>query len=383
MRLACVVSRYGPQVLGGAETLARAITEHFMRRGHYVEVWTTCAQSLYSWANEYPAGVARHNGITVRRFPVHVSRPFNLWSEPLSLENQYRWVDTLPHSPQLYAHIMANGLDFDFLMFMPYAVGTTMYGASIYPYKSIVWTCLHDELMAYLDPTRHLLTSVAGIILNTPAEQELMVKKLRIKHPRTVVAGMGFDIPPGDATAFRQKYPHITDQFLVYAGRLETGKNADLLKQYFVEYRSRHSQQLNLVLLGDGPVGAANQAGVIHLGFVDETTKRNTLAAATFLCQPSLNESLGIVLMEAWSQRRPVLVHEHCPVTVTHVRQAQGGLYFANYSDFEGAVEYLLAHPEQANQMGSNGYAYVRQNYNWQAIMNRLEQALGSWLERA
>jgi glycosyltransferase involved in cell wall biosynthesis len=383
MRLACIVSRYGPHVLGGAETLARAIAEHLGRRDHYVEVWTTCAQSLYSWVNEYPAGVEQHNGITVRRFPVHAGHPFDLLAEPLSLENQYRWVDTLAHSPQLYAHIMANGPDFDFLIFMPYAVGTTMYGASIYPHKSIVWTCLHDELAAYLHPTRRLLASATGLIFNTLAEQEFIVKRLRIKHPRTIVAGMGFDILAGDAVTFRQTYPQIAERFFIYAGRLEEGKNVDMLIQYFVEYRSRHSQQLDLVLLGDGPVGKMNRAGIIPLGFVDEATKRDALAAATFLCQPSVNESFGIVLMEAWSQRRPVLVHEHCPVTVTHVRQAQGGLYFANYSDFEGAVEYFLARPDQANQMGTNGYMYVRQNYNWELITNRLEQALFSWLEQA
>jgi glycosyltransferase involved in cell wall biosynthesis len=153
--------------------------------------------------------------------------------------------------------------------------------------------------------------------------------------------------------------------------------------RYFDEYRSRHNRQLSLVLIGDGPLAARNRPGVITLGFVDEATKRNALAAAAFLCQPSLNESFAIVLMEAWAQRKPVLIHEHCPVTITHVRKSQGGLYFANYDDFEGAVEYLLTHCSQASEMGENGHEYVRRNYNWQAILDRLERSLSTWLEQA
>jgi glycosyltransferase involved in cell wall biosynthesis len=380
MRLVYVLPRYGPQVFGGAEMLAKEAIKHLIQRGHYVEVWTTCVQNLYTWANERPAGVECDGAVKVCRFPVQKRRQYHLFSEPLSLENQYRWVDSLPHSPELYTHIADNAANFDFLIFMPYIIGTTFHGAGIRPQKSIIWPCLHEELPAFLVPTRLLLASVAGLIFNTPFEQDFMVKKLRVRHPRTVVAGMGFDIPSGDANAFRQKYPNVAGQFIVYIGRLDASKNVDLLIQYFDEYQSRHDHGLNLVLLGEGPLGRQLPAGVISLGSVDEVTKRNALAAATLLCQPSLYESFSIVLMEAWSQRRPVLVHEHCAVTVGHVRQSQGGLYFASYSDFEGVVDYLVSNPGQANAMGTSGYGYVRQNYGWPPVIDRLEQAIQSWL---
>jgi glycosyltransferase involved in cell wall biosynthesis len=383
MRIAFVLPRYGPRVLGGAETLGRAVIEQLVHRGHDVEVWTTCVQNLYTWTNEYPAGIERVNNIAVRRFPVEMNNPFDLLAQPLSHENQYRWVDNLPHSRQLYAHILAHGSRFDFLIFTPYAMSTTLYGAAIYPQRSVIWACLHDELLAYLEPARGLLASVVGLVLNTPAEEELLVNRLHIWHPRRVIAGMGFDIPGGDAQAFQRQYPQIDNQFLVYIGRLERGKNVGLLLEYFAEYRARHDQSLDLVLLGDGPVSVRDYPNVVPLGFVDETTKRNALAAATCLCQPSLNESFAIVLMEAWAQRRPVLVHADCPVTVTHVRQSGGGLYFANYSDFEGALDYFLSHPHLARQMGDDGYEYVDNQYNWQVVMHRLEQALQGWLEEA
>jgi glycosyltransferase involved in cell wall biosynthesis len=380
MRLAYIVPRYGPEVLGGAETLAREVIKQLAHRGHHVEVWTTCARN--TWANEYSIGVEQVDRITVRRFLVQPSRPYNLLAGPLTRERQHEWVNHQAHSPQLYGYINEHGTQFDFLIFMPYPMGTTLCGARIHPHKSLVWPCLHDELFAYLAPIRTLLMNAAGIIFNTASEHELMVKKLRIEHRHTAVVGMGLDALAGDKVAFRQKYPEVGEQFFIYAGRLEAGKNVDLLFRYFRQYQTQHGYKLDLVLLGDGPLNNGRKyPGIIPLGFVDETTKRNAMAAATFLCQPSLNESFSIVLMESWAQGRPVLVHEHCPVTLNHVRQAQGGLYFANYDDFVGAIGYLLTHPGQAKAMGASGQAYVRQNYNWPVVINRLEQTLLSWLE--
>ncbi len=262
MRLAYVVPRYGPQILGGAETLARTTAEHLVQHGHYVEVWTTCAQNPYTHVNEYPAGIEQHNGITVRRFPAQIHRQFNPWVEPLTRENQYLWVDSLLHSPQLYDYIADHNDAFDFLVFIPYVAGTTYYGARICPQKSIVWTCVHDEWPAYLAPTRELLSDVAGIILNSQAEKEFLEKTLRIRHPDRMVAGTGVDVVGGDASTFRQAYPHVPEQFFVYAGRLDEGKNVHELLRYYSEYQSRHDPHPGLVLLGEGPLGEEEHPGV-------------------------------------------------------------------------------------------------------------------------
>ncbi|MBI1880512.1 MAG: glycosyltransferase family 1 protein, partial [Chloroflexi bacterium] len=101
MRLAFILPRYGPEVMGGAETLARGVVERLAQRGHHLEVWTTCVQNIYTWANAYPAGVTQGEAVTLRRFPVEVQRRHDLLTEPLSLENQYLWADNLPYSPEL------------------------------------------------------------------------------------------------------------------------------------------------------------------------------------------------------------------------------------------------------------------------------------------
>ncbi|MBR0085775.1 MAG: glycosyltransferase, partial [Lachnospiraceae bacterium] len=85
----------------------------------------------------------------------------------------------------------------------------------------------------------------------------------------------------------------------------------------------------------------------------------------------STHESFSIVIMESWLCERPVLVHGKCDVTRNFAINASGGLYFENYFEFEGCVNYLLAHPETADQMGLNGREFVLHNYAWDAITDR------------
>ena len=59
MRAAIVVPRFGPDVLAGAERLARGFAYAVAAHGWQVEVWTTCASSHYTWQNDLPAGLSQ------------------------------------------------------------------------------------------------------------------------------------------------------------------------------------------------------------------------------------------------------------------------------------------------------------------------------------
>ena len=63
--LGIVVQRYGPDVTGGSESLARAVAERLA--GEYqVTVLTTCARDYVTWRNEWPAGTERIGGASCR-----------------------------------------------------------------------------------------------------------------------------------------------------------------------------------------------------------------------------------------------------------------------------------------------------------------------------
>ena len=110
---------------------------------------------------------------------------------------------------------------------------------------------------------------------------------------------------------------------------------------------------------------------IIDLGYVPIQDKYDAYGAAAVFCQPSKNESFSIVIMESWLCERPVLVCEDCAVTKNFVKETNGGLYFKNYFDFEGALRYLLEHEEIAAAMGRNGRAYVKENFAWDVVVDK------------
>ncbi|MEC4853236.1 MAG: hypothetical protein SAJ12_19825, partial [Jaaginema sp. PMC 1079.18] len=70
--IAIVVPWWGKELKGGAEQQAWQVATRLAKRGHQVEVLTTCCRSFQDdWSkNHYRAGKRKEEGLTVRRFRV-------------------------------------------------------------------------------------------------------------------------------------------------------------------------------------------------------------------------------------------------------------------------------------------------------------------------
>jgi glycosyltransferase involved in cell wall biosynthesis len=385
MRVAVITPRYGPEVVGGAETLARGFAEAAASRGWEVEVWTTCARSHYTWENLHPPGAERRNGVLVRRFPVE-RWDREQWADlELRLAHQgflpsaeaYAWLESGPHSPRLYAYVARHAAGFEAVVALPYATPLIHYAAWAAPERVILWPCLHDEPYAYLEPVCLLLESVWGVVFNSPEEADLAVRRLNIRPHQHAVLGGGVCSPPGASPRLFWKR---LGRFLMYAGRLEEGKNILLLYDYARRYFEEKGT-IRLVIIGTGPVKPPKHPAFVDLGLVSEEEKAALYRAALALCQPSLRESFSLTIMESWLAERPVLVHEDCPVTSGQVRRSRGGLWFRTYEEFAEAVDWLLTHPDLATRMGENGKRYVLSNYTWEAVLNHFEALIQQWRE--
>ena len=389
-RIGFVVPRYGEDVLGGAERAARNLAEQLVATGWAeVEVLTTCARDHLTWQNELPAGETIINNVPVRRFPVaHRLRDAARYDalhlrlmhqEALSPDEQYEWVDQSAHSPELYGYIETQGQKFDLLIFGSYLFGTTCYGSAIYPDRSILWLHLHDEIYARLNPTREMYRACRGVMFNTYPESRL-AQRLYGAHPGGQVVG-GIVIAgsaQSNGERFRERQ-NIRAPFILYAGRLERGKNISLLVDYFLEYKRRRGGATKLVFMGWGPENIPRHSEIVNLGLVNEQAKWDAYAAATLLCQPSLNESFSIVMMEAWLSGAPVLVHADCDVTRYSVIQSNGGLYFRDYEEFDAALDLLLTDESLRRRLAENGKRYAQAEYNADAVLERFEAALEHW----
>lgn len=387
-KTAFVAPWFGEDIAGGAEAELRELTAHLHSAGMPLEILTTCVRDFTSdWSRNFhaPGASKTSGGITVRRFRARRrdSAAFDrvniklMRGLPLSRSDEETFLHEMVGSPELCRFIDRHRDDYALFVYIPYMFGTTYYGAKVCPEKSVLIPCLHDEPYARLTPFRELFPKTAGMIFNAAPEAELAEELYGLSESgaKTIVMGIGMDTGiTASAEDFRRKFS-IEEPFIVYAGRKDEGKNVGTLIRYYSEYIRRNETPLRLVLIGGGnialPEELVSSGRITDLGFVEKQDKYNAMAAAEMLCQPSLNESFSLVIMESWLCGRPVLVHEGCPVTRNFVSEANGGLYFNGYFEFEGCVDYILSHKDTACAMGANGGKYVREHFDWEVIVKK------------
>ena len=391
-KIGFVIPWYADGIPGGAEMELREVAGHLHSAGVPLEILTTCVKEFGSdWSrNYYKEGLDKTvNGITIRRFKARKrdTAAFDavnaklMSRTPVTPEEEDVFLSEMVNSPDLYEYMSAHTEEYSLFVFIPYMFGTTYNGAKLLPHKSVLIPCFHDEAYAYMSRFKELFPQTAGMVFNARPESELAERLYGFSKSgtRTIVMGIGMDtdIVP-DPAAFREKFG-IKEQFILYAGRKDEGKNVHTLVKYFAEYLRRHEDtDLRLVLIGGGEIALPQElvrsGRIVDLGFVDRQDKYNAQGAAEFLCQPSKNESFSLVIMESWLCGRPVLVHEDCAVTRNFASESNGGLYFGNYFEFEGCTDYIISNKNTAWKMGSNGRDYVRKNFDWDVIVDKYKR---------
>lgn len=379
MKLAFVIPWYGENIPGGAETECRRTAENLQKVGVEVEILTTCVKEFLSdWNTDYyEEGNFQVNHITVRRFRVRKRNTalFNainyrlMQNQKISSEEEKIFMHEMVNSDNLYNYIINHGDNYDFFLFIPYMFGTTYYGLQIHPEKSILIPCLHDESYARMVIFKLMFEKVKGIIYLSDPEKTV-ANKFFILNNKQAVLGGGVDTNIfHNAVRFKGKY-QIQSDFILYAGRRESGKNVSLLIDYFSRYKKNNSSTLKLILIGSGEVSIPHDCknDILDLGFISRQDKYDAYAAATVFCQPSVNESFSIVIMESWLCGTPVLVHADCAVTKDHCVKSKGGLFFRDYEEFEGCINYYINNPKIRAIMAENGKKYVNDNYSWDCI---------------
>lgn len=215
-----------------------------------------------------------------------------------------------------------------------------------------------------------------GVIYNARSEKVLAEKLYDLSSDKGVLIGMGMNLDfQADGNRFKSKFSQFgADPYILYAGRKDEGKNIKVLIDYFCAYKKTFGGPLKLVLIGGGqihiPVEHLNH-DVFDLGFVSPQEKWDAYAGALVLCNPSLNESFSIVMMESWLAGAPVLVHERCAVTRDHCVSSQGGLYFKSFEDFIGCLNFFLENHDKRARMARNGAEYVKVNFTWPKVIEK------------
>ena len=383
MKLVYITPRFLPEgVVGGAETLIRDLALTSVQAGHEVHLLTSCATDHFTWRNEREPGEETVDGIHIHYFRVNEDRNVEIFlrvqdqidkKRSISLEDQQRWADNSVCSRDLCAWLEKNGNAFDAILVGPYLFGITFQCAKIFPAKTWLIPCLHDEAFALLDIVAHMFRSVKGSLFNSEPEKALAMRLYNLDESCGQVVGMAMEPFDADPLVFAQAH-QLDKPYVLYCGRQEGGKNTPLLFDYMNSYIERRQGAVKLVLTGSGDVPVPDQLRphVLNLGFVNEQEKHQAMAGAAAFIHPSTNESFGIVLLEAWLAGTPALVHDKGEVLRWQCAQAGAGLWFRYYPEFEAMLDRLLEDKILNRQLGENGRQYVINRYGRDAISQRL-----------
>ena len=387
-----VVPRWHPTVVGGAEVLgwqwATLLKSHFS-----VDLLTTCAVDLATWANDLPEETKEEDGVTVRRFRVSQGRtPY--WhqlhvrlladcSELVAQSDgqaprQLAWSQALqeefirrqgPYSAALSGFLAREWRQYHALIFLPYLYPTTYFSVRLIPRSLFVLApLLHDEAPAHMPVYGHMARRARAVLWNTPAERSFG-ESIWGQLPGRI-AGMGIDT--------KQRQPALVGSpYLLYCGRIDPHKGCDLLVDYFLRYKQEKRSPLRLVLTGKDELGLPSHPDIDFRGFVSEEEKFELMAGARLFVLLSPYESLSISTLEAMAQKTPVLVSAKAAVLVEHVRQSGDGFACHDYQDFAHAIDQMLVESGAALHMGERGRDYVLANYS----RDRVQAALVKTIE--
>ncbi|MGI9146846.1 MAG: glycosyltransferase family 4 protein [Chloroflexota bacterium] len=145
--------------------------------------------------------------------------------------------------------------------------------------------------------------------------------------------------------------------YFLFVGRLEQIKGLPTLLEVFRRY-----PQADLVVAGDGESAqafrqqAADLPHVRFLGHVQPSSLGHLYRNAIALLVPSLcYEVFGLVSLEAFAQRTPVIVHDWGALPEC-VEQSGGGFTYRTQAELVHAMQRLQQDPALRSELGERGY---------------------------
>ena len=405
--IAFVVVRYGLNINGGAEYHCRMLAER-LTNDYNVEVLTTCVDNYRTGENLEFKEKEIINKVIVRRFKTNPTHPelenfykkkakpayklrrflykchflaiasyfFPIWhfKEKEELEALGSQVF---HSPALFNFIKENKDNYKAIIPITIDYSHVYYTTLYAPEKTIVIPTMHYHNTAFRSTLTQVFTKAAYIAFNTTAEQKLARKIFGMHMAPHSIVSVGIELSaPSDWAVTQEKY-NLPDEYMLYVGRVDQGKLNNVYT-YFLNYKKVYpNSDLKFVLVGKQYSDPFNHPDIIYTNFVEEQEKISIIQHAKIVINPSLYESLSLILLEAMALKKAMLVNGNCNVLKEHCHKSNNAaLYYTNEKSFIDKLHMLDSSTNLRLEMGEKGYSYVNSNYDWNIIMNKLKHVI-------
>jgi glycosyltransferase involved in cell wall biosynthesis len=171
------------------------------------------------------------------------------------------------------------------------------------------------------------------------------------------------------------------DDFILFIGRLIFYKHLEVVIEALKLLKNRCD--VRLVVLGDGPmrskweelVDKLNLKDMVEFkGYVSHREKLYYLSRCRALVLPSIFEGFGMVILEAWALKKPVIVANVEPQNKIVTHGLDGYVVENKPEIWAKYIHLLIADEELCRQMGNNGYWKLMTQYNIDKQIDELEK---------
>jgi len=160
---------------------------------------------------------------------------------------------------------------------------------------------------------------------------------------------------------------------VLFCGRLAHQKGPDLMLEAMPDVLATRPNT-KFIIAGDGDMRTrleqrARELNIQHavrvLGYRNGNELPQLFHLADAVCVPSRNEPFGIVVLEAWSASKPVVV-THVGGPAEYVDHEQTGLkVFPTVDSVAWGLKTMLNDLKRGNEMGQRGRLLVEANFGW------------------
>lgn len=385
-KIAIINQRYGLEVNGGSELYTRQLAEQ-LSRSYEVDIITTKALDYVDWANYYEKDREVIRGVNVIRFPVDELRAadFPKFSDDYldelaagrpSLLTEKKFFDKQgPYCPKAIEYIRENKDNYSAFIFVTYLYYLTANGLPEVAEKAVFIPTAHNEPFMKFRSVEQLFKLPAAFGFLTDEEKNMVQRRFHNSQIPSEVLGAGVDLPE-DISGDRFKRKYGIDDYIIYVGRIDGGKNCPDLFTNFLAYKKKYKCSTKLVLMGKEACDIPQSSDIISLGFVSDMDKYDGIAGAKLLVLPSRYESLSLSVLESMAEGIPVLVNEECEVLKGHCLKSNAGLFYMGQIEFCLCLDRLLGDEELRKAMGKNGVRYVERYYCWNAVIGKMDRLI-------
>jgi glycosyltransferase involved in cell wall biosynthesis len=171
------------------------------------------------------------------------------------------------------------------------------------------------------------------------------------------------------------------EKVLLFVGRLSRVKRVEILIK-LTQQLLKEGVHIKTIIVGDGPLrpfyeklAAPIQKHIIFTGWLKRRQTYKYFPIADVFVLPSMSEGLPTVLLDACAAGKPSVASNVNGVPDIVVHGETG--YLVENSDVNAYMQYvkrLLTNEDLARRMGAQATKHVKENFNWDVIVDKYEK---------